>query len=368
MLMTTIQIAAETPGLPLGLSDIPSGWRRKIVQTFLIILFPFTILVLRLQHQMILRKRERVQELQNAYLIDEFNRLNALLMEMEQCRMKAIKLDIAFEVVHQIFLNLLLVLFSTSETRTETAMEALFNQEGVDDFLGMSNFTIFVGSTIISFLSFINLFATAHANYWNWKSKMAVGVYGILNLATRLLAMLLYFVPSLGMLNILRHYQAERIPFANLNLKTKRRKYDFSNDMLYFGDAEPVRWADITHVNYSNPFDPVPPPYTIYTGLTSRDFFIIFGSMWLLQIFAIWLHNFLRSKSFKTLSGFDQIMHAFCSIITPAPSVDWMQGQGDCKEHHDRMKGIKKEVTGMVKINWIFNFLHILPLVYLGKH
>merc|ERR1719483_2069797 len=118
-----------------------------------------------------------------------------------------------------------------------------------------------------------------------------------------LLAKLVFFITSLGILNCLRHYQSEKIPFGG-------EKYDFKRDKLYFGNAPVVAWADITRVDYSNPDNPKPPPYTIYTGLTSKEFFIIFLTMWLLQIFFIWLHNFLRSQAFKSLSAFDQIMHS----------------------------------------------------------
>ena len=150
-----------------------------------------------------------------------------------------------FEISNQIFINILLVLFSTSETRTETVFESLFNQKGEANF-GISNLTIFIASTVVSFLSFLNLFTSAHASHWPFKSKLAVGVYGTLNLALRLSAMILYFTPSLGLLNILRHYQAERLPFVNIY-----GKYDFPNDYLYFGIAPPVAWSDITHMNYT---------------------------------------------------------------------------------------------------------------------
>lgn len=245
-------------------------------------------------------------------------------------------------------------------------MEALFNQEGNDEFTGISNYTIFIMSTVMSFFSFLNLFATAHANTWPWKSKLLVALYGLINLAMYLLAKLVFFIPSLGMLNCLRHYQSEKIPFGGENFYGGQ-KYDFKRDKLYFGNAPVVAWADITRVDYSDPDNPKPPPYTIYTGLTSKEFFIIFLVIWLFQIFFIWLHNFLRSPAFKTLSAFDQIMHSFQSVITPAPSVDWVYGQGDCEDHFKRMKDVQKEVAGVIKINFLFNILHILPITYLGN-
>ena len=65
----------------------------------------------------------------------------------------------------------------------------------------------------MSFISFVHMFATAHATNWPMKAKLAVGMYGLLNLALRLEAMVVFFVPSLGLLDSLSHYQADRIPF-----------------------------------------------------------------------------------------------------------------------------------------------------------
>ena len=246
MLITSFQTAIFNPGLPFGLNDISPGYKRKTVQAFVMVSSPITPLLLRLQHQITLKKRKNSLEMQHEYDMNEFSELTLLLLQMEEQRKKMVKIDMAFEISNQMFINILLVLFSISETRTETAFESLFNQEGETDIFGISNLTIFIASTGVSFLSFLNLFTSAHASNWPFKSKLAVGVYGTMNLAMRLLAMILYFTPSLGLMNILRHYQAERLPFENPN-----GKYDFSKDYLYFGSAPPVAWSDITHINYT---------------------------------------------------------------------------------------------------------------------
>ena len=367
MYIIGIQTAANDPELPLGLAVLPPGCKRKTIQTLMMIFSPVTIILLKLQHEIVQKKRAKLLEMQNKYLVSEFNKLSSLLQKMEEHKKKMIKTDIAFEVAHQIFINLLLVLFSTSDTRTETGMEALFNQEGEDEYLGVSNRTIFIISTVASFFSFLKQYTTAHANTWHWKAKLLVALYGLISLAMRLQAMLVYFMPSLGLVHCLRHYQTERIPFSNDN-GYGRQKYDFLNEKLYYGNAPVVDWADITRVNYSNPNDPSPPPYSIYTGFTSSTFFILFVFMWLLQIYVIWLYNVQRSNAFQSLSTFNQLLHSFQSVITPAPSVDWADGQGDEVDHFNRMKMNQKEVIGVIKINAFFNFLYLLPLAYLGNY
>ena len=172
---------------------------------------------------------------------------------------------------------------------------------------------------------------------------------------------------SVGLMDVLRHSQAERIPFS-----TDSKVVDQSPinaEFLDFGDAPPssIKWADITHVNYSNQTNPTPPPYSLYTGLTSKQSFIAFVSIWLLQIICIWIKNSCSSTSFTTLSYFDQMLHSFQSVIAPTPAVDWASGPGNCSDHYTRMKRALREVVSTLLINFFFQVIHLIPIIYLGK-
>ena len=68
--------------------------------------------------------------LQNEQYFAEFNKLTALLILMEEYRRKRIRIDIAIELSNEMFIGILMVLFSSSETKTETGLEALFQVEG----------------------------------------------------------------------------------------------------------------------------------------------------------------------------------------------------------------------------------------------
>ena len=170
---------------------------------------------------------------------------------------------------------------------------------------------------------------------------------------------------SLGLMNVLRHSQADRIPFSTVSEIVDQSP--INGMFLNFGDAPPVAWADITHVNYANPANPTPPPYSLYTGLTSKQSFIAFLSIWLLQIICIWIKNVCSSTSFTTLSFFDQILHSFQSVIAPTPSVDWASGPGNCFDHYIRMKRALREVVSTLLINFFFQLVHLIPIIYLGK-
>ena len=173
---------------------------------------------------------------------------------------------------------------------------------------------------------------------------------------------------SLGLMNVLRHSQADRIPFATDSEVVEQSP--ITSKFLDFGNAPPssLKWADITHVDYSNPDDPTPPPYSLYTGLTSKQSFIAFMSIWLLQIICIWIKNVCSSTSFTTLSFFDQILHSFQSVIVPTPAVDWASGPGNCFDHYTRMNRVLREVVSTLLINFFFQLIHLIPIIYLGKY
>ena len=74
------------------------------------------------------------------------------------------------------------------------------------------------------------------------------------------------------------------------------------------------------------------PHYKIYTLLSSGETFVMFSTLWLLQIVSIWCKNCLKSPIFKGLSYFDRCLHSFYSVIIPFPSKDWSDGEGDCAQ------------------------------------
>ena len=172
---------------------------------------------------------------------------------------------------------------------------------------------------------------------------------------------------SLGLMNVLRHSQADRIPFSPISQFFKVYQSPINAKFLNFSDAPPVAWTDITHVNYANPNNPTPPPYSLYTGLTSKQSFIAFVSIWLLQIICIWVKNLCSSTSFTTLSFFDQMLHSFQSVIAPTSAVDWASGPGNCSDHYIRMKRALREVVSTLLINFFFQLIHLIPIIYLGK-
>ena len=367
MWSASVKIALDAPEIPLGIEEIQPGCKKKALQFVLILFGPLTVLLVRLQYEMTLKKFEMVQELQNEHLFNEFNQLSSRSKKLENHKNDTVKAEIAFEITNQIFMNIFLVLLSTSQTKTSSAFEGLFRTDGKGMF-GINNVYIYIFSTILGFISFVYSSVTVNVKHWSWKSKLLFGTYVLISFTLRLSGQLIFFIPSLGISNVLRHQQAEQFPFDFHSVNQKILwKHNVSNGMIQYGNAPPVALADISHFDYTGPKTPTSTPgYTQYTGLTPKYSFIIFMCLWFAQIFCIWLKNYLTSKPFKNLSFYDQFIHSTSSVFGPVPSVDWSEDEGTCAEHHKRMKETTKEVQGTIIINAVFQSLHLLPVFYLG--
>ena len=368
MWSASIKIGLDSPEVPLGIEEIQPGCKKKAIQCVLMLFGPLTVILVRLQYMMTLKKFERVQELQSEHLFKEFNQLSSRSKKLEKHKNDTVKVEIAFETTNQIFMNIFLVLLSTSQTKTSSAFEGLFRTDGQGMF-GIPTVSIYIFSTTLGFVSFVYSSVTVNVKHWSWKSKLLFGTYVLINFTLRLSGQLIFFIPSLGISNVLRHHQAEQFSFDFNSSIPQRLMFTNSvkNGMIHYGNAPQVALADISHFDYTDPEHPTSTShYTQYTGLTPKYSFIIFMCLWFSQIFCIWLKNYLTSKPFRNLSFYDQFIHSTTSVFKPVPSVDWSVDEGTCAEHYKRMTETTKEVQGTIMINAVFQSLHLLPVFYLG--
>ena len=145
---------------------------------------------------------EVAKESQDNKFFVEFTELSKLFLVMEEKKRKRDKLDLSFEITHEIAIGILMVLFASSQTRTTSGLEALFQIDGTVELWGfqlpIDNFGLFIGSTLLSMASFLSLFVASNAGHWSWKAKAAVALYGAMNLFLRLESIITFFTPSLG--------------------------------------------------------------------------------------------------------------------------------------------------------------------------
>ena len=119
------------------------------------------------------------------------------------------------EVFYQVPLQILLLLLATSETPTTGGLEAIFKQSS---FLGIpmdpkAVLALFVSWSLRTCV-FLHLKSVAtEKGFIQTTSKIAVFLWGLFAVMRRVLTLVAFFIPSLGLFSILYHWQAELIPF-----------------------------------------------------------------------------------------------------------------------------------------------------------
>ena len=182
-------------------------------------------------------------------------------------------------------------------------------------------------------------------------------------------SVILYFTPCLGLFNILRHLQGEMYPFGTYNgLKQSNDSFLFDKELFQFSNAPPIPWSKLTRWNYSEPSEPSPPPLTLYTYFTISQYFWFFICIWTLHIFlTISSKKWMNPEIYQKLTFVDILIHAIGNLSIPYPMEDWDEKGGSVVAHRLRMKMVFKEVRFTIILNFIMNFILLLPLTILGN-
>ena len=127
-----------------------------------------------------------------------------------------ISLYLGLEVFHQVPLQIVLLLMATTATATTGGLETLFKQDSMFG-IPMDPETILTLSVIWSMKTCVNLHLKAikvHKGVFRMTTKLVVWTWGLFGTLRRMLSMVIYFVPFLGLNNVLYHWRAEQIPFG----------------------------------------------------------------------------------------------------------------------------------------------------------
>ena len=301
------------------------------------------------------------------------------------------KVELGLETIYQMTGLFLLFLGANSETPTYPSIGGvstkIFGIEIPEDDVAQVFLILGCISFAYSFISCI----TSHLNvlavdreYFPWfYSKIMASLYTTVAITKRVLSIVLFFTPPLGLFNLLHHWKNEQTkwhPDLILN---------FVNDgYIQFGDTPPVLWNQIDRwdkntseppalesnhlflykTSVANPYYYLNPPhYSLYTVLTLKEWlylFIGFSSLHLIMILIIkWKFCF----SFTGLS-FEMIIHAFENTNITYNFKQWDSDGGSAAEHKKRMVSNRNEGLALILVSTIFNILNLLPLLLLGMY
>ena len=156
---------------------------------------------------------------------------------------------------YQIAGQIILLLIAKTNTETTGAFQAVFRQQ--NSFLGIPiNPTVALAISIaITLKSCITLHLKAvrtEKQFVPVTSTFLILLWGIFSSLRRIISMVCFFIPSLGLFNILYHWKAEMKPFAFW------QKYNKTDKIVLYGLNEQVQWGELDRWDYSNSTEGIP--------------------------------------------------------------------------------------------------------------
>ena len=267
----------------------------------------------------------------------------------------------------QLSVQVFILLLARTETATTGGLETIFDQT----VFGLDPNTLFVISICWSLLSCVrthtNLIAM-EKGFCNMATKLSIFVWGTFATLRRILSIIALFIPSMGLFSILHHWRWEQIPFS-IRLQYAKRGFMSSEDKIsLYGINETIYWKELDHWDYSNPQDPAPPPYSIYTLFSLQTTFLAGAALMAIQFLLISIMKILTSPEFRRKRNYvNKFIHVLLNLNYATPFCDWDEGDHTIQEFRARFKATCKEMAATFCVNVLCTLLMLVPLWYTGQ-
>ena len=206
--------------------------------------------------------------------------------------------------------------------------------------------------------------------FFGFTQKFSVGMWAFVATCRRILSIICFFTPSLGLFNILHHWQAEQIPFSI------RKKYNLIHpkDQVYLYNLnDTIFWKDLERWNYyEDPNEPTPPSYSVYTGLTLKWTFVTFLMFFILHNIVMAIVKQLTSSDFKNEENqFNKLVHVIQNTNFSFPHKDWDCNDAESKTidgFKERFRNTEKEMIFSLLLNSFVSVAMLGPIWFTGKY
>ena len=259
------------------------------------------------------------------------------------------------------------MLYALTQTNTTGGLETVFDQDQ-DTFMGLQMNPIIILAISIA-LSLKSCFTLNHKviktekTFVPGKAAIMINLWGLFSSLRRILSMVVFFIPSLGLFDILYHYRLEQLPFSIWQRYGKTQQ----DKLALYGLEETVLWGDIDRWDYSVDPEGIPPNYTHYTGVSLGTTFFLFFALTGTQLLVIFFVKIFTSPTFSKRDHYlNKFLHGLLSLNFAIPYEDWDQGRYTVNQYRERHRITNIEMAWTLSVNIVFSLAMLVPLWYTG--
>ena len=294
-----------------------------------------------------------------------------------------LSIDLTLECVYELFGQTILFFLSNSETLTTGGLNEFFRR---DTIFGLPIEVVLTFSIIWSLKILILLHMktiSTEKGFLPFTSKFSIFLWGTVATSKRISSMVAFFIPSLGLFNILYHWKAELIPFKRrkmlrkevsdflaLNKITENVQWSDINtrwNLELYNMTEKVLWSDIDRWNFDDLNHPSPPGYNLYTGLTLGQSFMAFVGIFVVHFLLILIVKSFTIDHFWLRNHYNKFVHILKNMNIATPWQDWDHDKCSVEQYKIKHRRVNIEMAVTMLVNMIISLLMICPLFYLGQ-
>ena len=238
------------------------------------------------------------------------------------------RINLGLEVYYQMLVQLLLLLLAHSQTPTTEGLKSMFNQTTTifgTEFSALTLLTLSILWSLKSCLFVTVKHIQAEKVYLPTTSKFIIVLWTLFGVLRRVLTMVAYFIPGMGLFSILYHHRAEQIPFkVRLDYAIEKHGVSSMDIIELRGLEKTFFWSDLDRWNYSDPQNPTAPDYSIYTGMIFENYMNTLLIITAIHIFTLLLVKICTARKFKNFDGMTiKIIHILENLNFASPFLDW---------------------------------------------
>ena len=352
LFLSSLQLARDHPDIIYGENFYKLSRRRQVLGRIGIVLMAFINPALFIKAYESNQEKLKFQDLKDKKY-EEIKKIKMKGEIIQRQYVKYIRTELGFEAIFQIALQIILLLQAQTSSSTVTGLETVF---GKSSSVSIDADTLIILSILWSIKTCVTLHLKAadiektHLRIW---SKIGLVLISLFCSCARLLSIITFFTPFIGLFDLLNHYKAEQIPFA------PSIREDFKGNST---------WGEIDRWTFEDETDPgTPPGYNRYTLFTLAESVQLFGILFLLHFLAVFMVKVLKAEKFREADKLEKLLHVMENLNIPYPLEDFDVLNGTEREHRERFEKVNTEVLLTMVVNMIIHLLMLAPLWYTGN-